>query len=81
MPEWVYHLAEVLIMIGEYKVPSKKMVIALLMKYNNCDIPSEDLRTLIAALSDDVFDESSAQDTRAKARAKEQSDSDSDDQD
>ena len=81
LPEWVYHLAEVLIMIGEYKVPSKKMVIALLMKYNNGDIPSEDLRTLIAALSDDVFDESSAQDTRAKSRAEEQSDSDSDDQD
>ena len=81
LPEWVYHLAEVLIMIGEYKVPSKKMVKSLLMKYNNGDIPTEDLRQLITALSDDVFDESSAQDSRAKSRDQDLTDSDSDDQD
>ena len=81
LPEWVYHLAEVLIMIGEYKVPSKKMVKSLLMKYNNVDIPTEDLRQLITALSDDVFDESSAQDSRAKSRDQDLTDSDSDDQD
>jgi hypothetical protein len=42
LPEWINHLAEVLIMIGEQKVPTKGMVTQLLTRYNNGDIPKDE---------------------------------------
>jgi hypothetical protein len=76
LPEWVNHLAEVLIMTGEQKVPTKGMVAQLLTRYNNGDILKDDLRKMISIISDHVFDDST--ESRAKSRTVEQSDSDSD---
>ena len=76
LPEWVNHLAEVLIMTGEQKVPTKGMVAQLLTRYNNGDILKDDLRKMISIIFDNVFDDST--ESRAKSRTVEQSDSDSD---
>ncbi len=76
LPEWVNHLAEVLIMTGEQKEPTKGMVAQLLTRYINGDILKDDLRKMISIISDHVFDDST--ESRAKSRTVEQSDSDSD---
>jgi hypothetical protein len=41
--EWAYHLAEVLIIIGEHTMPSKNMATCLLMNYKNSDLEQENL--------------------------------------
>jgi hypothetical protein len=76
LPDWVNHLAEVLIMTGEQKVPTKGMVAQLLTRYNNGDILKDDLHKMISIISDNVFDDST--ESRAKSRTIEQSDPDSD---
>jgi hypothetical protein len=76
LPEWVNHLAEVLIMAGGQKVPTNGMVAKMLTRYNDGDILKDYLRKIISTISDNVFDDST--ESRAKSRNVEQSDSESD---
>jgi hypothetical protein len=76
LPEWVNHLASVLIMTGEQTVPTKGMAAQLFTSYSNGDILKKDLRKMISIISDNVFDDST--DSTAKSRNVAQSDSESD---
>jgi hypothetical protein len=70
LPTQVQQIAELLIMINENRLPTRQQMIKLMEEYPHDDISPEKKQTIIAKLSESVFDESPVKGTPPRTRSK-----------
>ena len=70
LPTQVQQIAELLIMINENRLPNRQQMIKLMEEYPHDDISPEKKQTIIAKLSESVFDESPVKGTPPRTRSK-----------